>query len=131
MNALGKCRLDKAIACCQIVDGSNGAKARGDSWPAFHKSTVHASPLIYDFDFDNVQDIVLATFDGEILFFKDTVSLGNSLIRPALILCSPHAASCTIHSSVFSIAGAFLPVIDVKHASVLTSGRHWCKQNCV
>ena len=59
--------------CEQVVDGSNGAKARGDSWPAFHKSTVHASPLTYDFDFDNVQDIMVATFDGEILFFKDTV----------------------------------------------------------
>ena len=59
----------------QVVDGSNGAKARGDSWPAFHRSTVHTSPLTYDFDFDNVQDILLATFDGDILFFKDTVSI--------------------------------------------------------
>lgn len=64
----------RAWAWCQVVDGSNGAKARGDSWPAFHRSTVHTSPLTYDFDFDNVQDILLATFDGEILFFKDTVS---------------------------------------------------------
>ena len=62
------------MSAFQVVDGSNGAKARGDAWPAFHKSTVHASPLLYDFDFDNVQDIVLATFDGEILFFKDTAS---------------------------------------------------------
>ena len=68
------------------MDGSNGAKARGDSWPAFHKSTVHASPLVYDFDFDNVQDIVLATFDGDILFFKDTVILANSLSTPKYIL---------------------------------------------
>lgn len=61
----------------QVVDGSNGAKARGDSWPAFHRSTVHTSPLTYDIDFDNVQDILVSTYDGEILFFKDTV--GHSL----------------------------------------------------
>lgn len=60
------------------MDGSSGAKATEDSWPAFHKSTVHASPLTYDFDFDNIQDIPIASYDGEILAYKDTVSGAGS-----------------------------------------------------
>ena len=56
------------------MEGSNGAKATEDAWPSFHSSTVHTSPLTFDFDFDGVQDILLATYDGEILVFKDTVS---------------------------------------------------------
>ncbi len=42
---------------------------------ASHASTAHTSPLMYDIDFDGVPDIVLATYNGEILFFKDTVRL--------------------------------------------------------
>ena len=57
----------------QVLDGSDGAKASDDSWPAFHKSTVHASPIMYDIDFDGVLDILVATYDGEILAIKDTV----------------------------------------------------------
>jgi len=60
-----------------VVEGSNGAKARGDSWPAFHRSMVHASPLVFDFDFDNIPDILVATYDGDILFFKDTVGISS------------------------------------------------------
>ena len=57
----------------QVVEGADGAKAVHDSWPAFHKSTVHASPLLSDFDFDGILDILVATYDGEIRVFKDTV----------------------------------------------------------
>ena len=39
---------------------------------------MHTSPLMYDVDFDGVQDILVATYDGEVLFFKDTVSMPNS-----------------------------------------------------
>ncbi|KAJ7950191.1 Protein DEFECTIVE IN EXINE FORMATION 1 [Quillaja saponaria] len=39
-------------------------------WPAFHQSTVHASPLLYDIDKDGVREIVLATYNGEVLFFR-------------------------------------------------------------
>jgi len=42
-------------------------------WPAYHRSHSHASPLLYDIDYDGVRDVVVATYDGEILFFKDTV----------------------------------------------------------
>jgi hypothetical protein len=55
----------------QVLEASDGAKAAG--WPAFHKSTVHTSPLMYDLDFDGVQDILLATYGGEILAFRDNV----------------------------------------------------------
>jgi len=66
----------------QVVEGRDGAKARGDSWPAFHKSTVHTSPLLYDFDSDNIQDILVATYDGDVLFFKDTVGSLSPKHRP-------------------------------------------------
>lgn len=55
----------------QVLEGLEGAQAVG--WPAFHKSSVHASPLLYDWDFDGVRDILLATYDGQVLAFKDTV----------------------------------------------------------
>ena len=34
----------------QVLEADTGAEAVG--WPAFHKSTVHTSPLLYDIDFD-------------------------------------------------------------------------------
>lgn len=39
-------------------------------WPAFHQSTVHASPLLFDIDKDGVREIALATYNGEVLFFR-------------------------------------------------------------
>ena len=57
----------------QVLEGLEGAQAVG--WPAFHKSSVHASPLLYDWDFDGVRDVLLATYDGQVLAFKDTVGL--------------------------------------------------------
>ncbi|KAL6966822.1 hypothetical protein U1Q18_032616, partial [Sarracenia purpurea var. burkii] len=29
-------------------------------WPAFHQSTIHSSPLLYDIDKDGVREIALA-----------------------------------------------------------------------
>ena len=55
----------------KVLEGQEGAQAVG--WPAFHKSMVHASPLLYDLDFDGVRDILVSTYDGEILGFRDTV----------------------------------------------------------
>lgn len=56
----------------QVLEGADGAKV--EDFQAYHKAMVHTSPLLYDFDFDGIRDIVLATYDGDILFFKDTVS---------------------------------------------------------
>ena len=39
-------------------------------WPAFHQSTVHASPLLYDIDKDGMREIALGTYNGEVLFFR-------------------------------------------------------------
>ncbi|KAG6769562.1 hypothetical protein POTOM_025210 [Populus tomentosa] len=52
----------------EVLEGSDGDKMPG--WPAFHQSTVHASPLLYDIDKDGVREIALATYNGEILFFR-------------------------------------------------------------
>ena len=65
----------------QVVEAADGAKATHDAWPAFHKSTVHTAPLLFDWDFDGVQDILVATYDGEVLAFKDTVRcVGSSVL---------------------------------------------------
>nr|ASU91612.1 defective in exine formation 1 [Tapiscia sinensis] len=52
----------------EVLEGSDGDKMPG--WPAFHQSTVHASPLLYDIDKDGVREVALATYNGEILFFR-------------------------------------------------------------
>ncbi|XP_006848088.2 protein DEFECTIVE IN EXINE FORMATION 1 [Amborella trichopoda] len=52
----------------EVLEGSDGDKMPG--WPAFHQSTVHASPLLYDIDKDGVREIALATYNGEVHFFR-------------------------------------------------------------
>ncbi|KAF3449680.1 hypothetical protein FNV43_RR10411 [Rhamnella rubrinervis] len=52
----------------EVLEGSDGDKMPG--WPAFHQSTVHASPLLYDIDKDGVREIAVATYNGEVLFFR-------------------------------------------------------------
>lgn len=56
-----------------MLEASDGSQAAG--WPAFHKSKVHASPLLHDLDADGVQDILVSTYDGQVLGFRDTVWL--------------------------------------------------------
>jgi outer membrane protein assembly factor BamB len=53
-----------------ILEGRTGAE--DTTFEAQHRSTLHASPLLYDIDFDGVLDIVVATYDGDIQFFRDT-----------------------------------------------------------
>ncbi|GFY82313.1 defective in exine formation protein [Actinidia rufa] len=52
----------------EVLEGSDGDKMPG--WPAFHQSTVHSSPLLYDIDKDGVREIALATYNGEVIFFR-------------------------------------------------------------
>ncbi|GKV10119.1 hypothetical protein SLEP1_g21529 [Rubroshorea leprosula] len=52
----------------EVLEGSDGDKMPG--WPAFHQSTVHSSPLLYDIDKDGVREIALATYNGEVRFFR-------------------------------------------------------------
>ncbi|KAL3640714.1 Protein DEFTIVE IN EXINE FORMATION 1 [Castilleja foliolosa] len=52
----------------EVLEGSDGDKMPG--WPAFHQSTVHSSPLLYDIDKDGVREIALATYNGEVQFFR-------------------------------------------------------------
>ncbi|XP_077238805.1 protein DEFECTIVE IN EXINE FORMATION 1-like [Tasmannia lanceolata] len=52
----------------EVLEGSDGDKMPG--WPAFHQSTVHSSPLLFDIDKDGVREIALATYNGEVLFFR-------------------------------------------------------------
>lgn len=52
----------------EVLEGSDGDKLPG--WPAFHQSTIHSSPVLYDIDKDGVREIGLATYNGEVLFFR-------------------------------------------------------------
>ncbi|XP_042512234.1 protein DEFECTIVE IN EXINE FORMATION 1-like [Macadamia integrifolia] len=52
----------------EVLEGSDGDKMPG--WPVFHESTVHSTPLLFDIDKDGVREIALATFNGEVLFFR-------------------------------------------------------------
>jgi hypothetical protein len=54
----------------EVLDGADGEKLPG--WPAYHQSTVHASALMYDIDKDGNHEIALATFNGEVLFFRSS-----------------------------------------------------------
>lgn len=85
----------------QALDGADGAKASDDMWPAFHKSLVQTSPFTFDFDNDNIPDIMVATYDGEILMIKDTVRDTPQLskvIHPHMTLLTlSQYRSCSVH----------------------------------
>lgn len=74
----------------EVLEGPDGAKALG--WPGFHRSNVHASPLLFDIDMDGIRDVMVVTYDGEVVFFKDNVSTA-----PAAACC-PTAAWAAPHS---------------------------------
>ena len=78
----------RLLADRQVLDGADGAKAADGQWPAFHRSMVHASPLMVDLDGDGVLDILVATYDGEVLAVKDTVCRGRLCAAPL----RPHAS---------------------------------------
>ena len=55
----------------EVLEAEDGASAVG--WPVFHKSHLHGSPFLFDVDRDGVLDVGIATYNGEIQFYKDTV----------------------------------------------------------
>ena len=62
----------------EVLEGENGARA-GGAWPAFHKSTVHASPVVVDTRARGLE-IMLPTYDGQVLFFdRDGDATGRRL----------------------------------------------------
>ncbi|KAG0582223.1 hypothetical protein KC19_3G044000 [Ceratodon purpureus] len=65
----------------EVLEGSDGEKLPG--WPAYHQSTVHSSALMYDIDKDGIREVALATFNGEILFFRASgFIMGEKLVVP-------------------------------------------------
>uniref|UniRef100_A0A7S3XE24 DEX1 C-terminal domain-containing protein n=1 Tax=Picocystis salinarum TaxID=88271 RepID=A0A7S3XE24_9CHLO len=57
----------------EVMRGSTGEEVPG--WPAEHPSDVHAAPLLHDVDHDGALDVLLATYDGHVLFYKDNGEL--------------------------------------------------------
>ena len=67
----------------EVLEGENGARA-GGAWPAFHKSTVHASPVVVDTRARGLE-IMLPTYDGQVLFFdRDGDATRRRLTLPPL-----------------------------------------------
>ena len=56
----------------EALDGASGARWSDGRWPAFHGSSAHASPFLADVDGDGVQDVLLATYDGQVSAYRDT-----------------------------------------------------------
>ena len=56
----------------EALDGASGARWADGRWPAFHGSSAHASPVLADVDGDGVQDLLLATYDGQVSAYRDT-----------------------------------------------------------
>ena len=82
----------------EVLEGEDGAKAGGD-WPAFHKSTVHASPLVHDTG--DGTEILLPMYDGEVLFYNDHGALrcDAAAPRPTARLSSHPRAPCGTHTA--------------------------------
>ncbi|KAL0024039.1 hypothetical protein WJX77_011082 [Trebouxia sp. C0004] len=69
----------------EVLDAADGARAT--DWEGQHQSALHTSALLFDIDFDGIQDILIATYDGDVLAFKDTgeaLSLAHSFFVPPL-----------------------------------------------
>lgn len=96
--------LPPARRARQVFEGRDGAKA--PDFEAFHASTAHTSPLLYDIDLDGVPDILLATYNGEILFFKDTVGALCRPRRAAIPLPIQAAVLLPIQAVVVQTAGS-------------------------
>lgn len=73
--------LQTATCSAQVLDAGDGAKAA--EWGGYHQSTLHTSPLLFDLDYDGVHDIVVATYDGDFVAFKDTVSTQSPATFPS------------------------------------------------
>ena len=67
----------------EALEGENGGRAAG-AWPAFHKSHVHASAVVRETE--RGTEILLPTYDGEVLFFNHDGSpaMGKKLTIPPL-----------------------------------------------
>jgi hypothetical protein len=49
---------------------------------------VHASPLLYDIDKDGVREIALATYNGEVLFFRHVCTNAMLMAWDILFWCA-------------------------------------------
>ena len=56
-------------------EASTHGGERCDAALTHPSSQVHASPLMFDIDQDGVQDVLVATYDGDVLFFRDSGEL--------------------------------------------------------
>ena len=66
---------------------------------------MHASPLLYDIDKDGVREIALATYNGEVLFFRYFFLLVLCGCLMLLVLGSVGLGAQANRLSMFSILG--------------------------
>ena len=114
----------------EVLEGEDGAKAGGE-WPAFHKSTAHASPLVHDSGAD--AHILLPTYDGEVLFFDGAVphDLEESLIEQIENLDLDGLLEVFILNDLDNMADGSQRVIDIDEVKALRITPGWDLRNAV
>lgn len=63
--------MDCQVLFFQVLEAEDGASAI--DWPAYTNGHVHGSPFMFDIDRDGILDIGVGTYEGDIIWFKDTV----------------------------------------------------------
>lgn len=109
------CHAAGFVHYTEVLEGRDGAKALG--WPGFHRSNVHVSPLLFDIDMDGVRDVMVVTYDGEVVFFKDNVSqagVPERPVQPTIERCQPDTAEARVAGTVYR-----------ELLSYVTAGSHW------
>ena len=94
----------------QVLDAADGARAI--DWEGQHQSALHTSALLFDIDYDGIQDILVATYDGDVVAFKDTVSLQQSWLARTITYADAVAA---LQGEALSLAHSFfVPPLKVR-----------------
>lgn len=66
----------------------------------FHESTVHASPLLYDIDMDGIREVMMTTYDGEIVFYDDKgIKSWHKVVVPPLKVSRSRRRRRSVHCS--------------------------------
>ncbi|CAH1792446.1 unnamed protein product [Owenia fusiformis] len=107
-----------------VIDGEDGLVLENSKWPVHLQDTsVHASPLQYDINFDGMLDIMITTSDGQFLFYRHDgieIPLKTFTLGPAYIYKNWYKHDTTVkrdnigkyllESSDFENPDDFLPV---------------------
>ena len=84
----------------EALDAAEGQHAEG-AWPASFGGTSHAGAVLWDADADGVRDVVVTTYDAELLFFRDDGSrIQRKLSVPKLRVRKKRPLAAAVYSAV-------------------------------